>query len=151
MEQFSDTEKTVEQGRPPQVSTEANAQMPSTSAAGRVMNCQRRPQERPLSERERYYRHKRRYNRRLERRFDALLNVFGQIVKAEYPNINVSPLIGAATQGITLANNLFKSENENDSADEENESSSDTERMPFNKVVGSEASEGVGNEGQQER
>lgn len=148
MEQFSDTEKTVEPGRPP-VYIEENAQMPSTSAAGRMNNCPRRPKERPLSERERYYRHKRRYNRRLERRFDALLNVFGQIVKAEYPNINVSPLIGAATQGLTLANNLFKSEN--DSADEENESSSDTERMPFNTAVGGAASEAFGNDGRAER
>ncbi|XP_011177422.1 uncharacterized protein LOC105208993 [Zeugodacus cucurbitae] len=137
MEQLSDTEKHVEQVRPP-VCSEANAQMPSTSGACRARNCQRRPTERRLSERDRYYRHKRRFNRRLERRFDAILNVFGQIVKAEYPNINVSPLVGAVTQGLTLANNLFKSENENDSADEENESSTDTEQLPANAEVGNE-------------
>lgn len=150
MEQHTDTEKNADPVRP-QVYTEANAQMPSTSGVGRARNYQRRPTERPLSERSRYYRHKRRYNRRLERRFDAILNVFGQIVKAEYPNVNVSPLVGAATQGITLANNLFKSENENDSADEENDSSTDTEQMPFNTAVVGETNEKLGNDERQER
>lgn len=46
------------------------------------------------SERDKYYRHKRRFNRRIEKKFDAILHVMSQIVKAEYPSIDVSPLVG---------------------------------------------------------
>lgn len=58
-------------------------------------DTEQRHEKRKRNERDNYYRHKRRFNRRLERRFDALLNVFGQIVRAEYPSVDVSPLFGA--------------------------------------------------------
>uniref|UniRef100_W8C2A3 Uncharacterized protein n=3 Tax=Ceratitis capitata TaxID=7213 RepID=W8C2A3_CERCA len=144
MESQCDTLKTATiqvQQHQQQVFNDTN--MPSTSAgcSSRLRNLQRRTIERPLNERERYYRHKRHFNRRLEQRFDALLNVFGQVIKAEYPNINVSPILGAAAQGVTLANQLFKSDDE--SVDEENESSSSSEQFH---VMGEETNEDDGNQ-----
>ncbi|XP_067639294.1 uncharacterized protein [Eurosta solidaginis] len=124
-----------------------NIQMPGPSGVGGGRKRQRDVAKRELSERDRYYRHKRHFNRRLERRFDAILNVFGQIVKAEYPNINVSPIVGAATQGFTFVNQLFKSEND-DSGDEDNGSSSDTEKMQFSARAYDQVNEEIISSGQ---
>lgn len=54
--------------------------------------------KRKPSERDKYYKHKRRYDRRNERRFDALLNVFGQMLKAHYPNVDTSKLDAQSDQ-----------------------------------------------------
>ncbi|XP_054727251.1 uncharacterized protein LOC129236953 [Anastrepha obliqua] len=142
MEPQSDIEKTAEPVQQQSfIDMNAQQQMPSTSG-GRMRNYQKRLTERQLSEKDRYYRHKRRFNRRIERRFDAILNVFGQIVKAEYPNINVGPIMGTVIQGAMLANQLFKSENDDDdddaSVDEDNESSTDTEEMQFTTTAAKE-------------
>ncbi|XP_037938233.1 uncharacterized protein LOC119671721 [Teleopsis dalmanni] len=85
------------------------APLPSTSTAAKPDTTKKRKQNSNLSERERYYRHKRHFNRRLERRFDALLNVFGQIVKAEYPSLDVTPLAGMVSTGATMVTKLFSS------------------------------------------
>ncbi|XP_036319409.1 uncharacterized protein LOC118733884 [Rhagoletis pomonella] len=149
MEPQTDTEKTAEQVQQQTYIDTNMHQMPSTSGS-RLRNCQSRVTKRQLSERDRYYRHKRRFNRRLEKRFDAILNVFGQIVNAEYPNINISPIMGAAMQTGTLVNQLFKSEDDNDSADEENESSTDTEQMQCTTAVADETNEELNKDIRQE-
>lgn len=53
---------------------------------------------RKSSEKEKYYKHKRRYDRRNEKRFDALLNVIGQMVKQHYPNVDISKLDAQSDQ-----------------------------------------------------
>lgn len=54
--------------------------------------------KRKPSERDKYYKHKRRYDRRNERRIDALLNVFGQVIKEHYPNVDTSRLEAQSDQ-----------------------------------------------------
>ncbi|KAM7346485.1 uncharacterized protein ACRADG_006397 [Cochliomyia hominivorax] len=75
-----------------------------------------------LSERDKYYRHKRRFNRRLEKRFDAMLQIMGQIVQKEYPSVDITPLVGTIN---TVASNVGKmlssdSEDDNDESDDSN-------------------------------
>ena len=70
------------------------------------------------SERDKYYRHKRHFNRRLEKRFDAILQVMSQIVKVEYPSVDVTPLVGAVTTVASSMGKILSS----DSEDNDNQS-----------------------------
>uniref|UniRef100_A0A1I8PRT0 MADF domain-containing protein n=1 Tax=Stomoxys calcitrans TaxID=35570 RepID=A0A1I8PRT0_STOCA len=87
---------------------------------------------RKISEREKYYRHKRRFNRRLEKRFDALLHVVGQVVKAEYPSVDVKPLMDTvATVGCEL-NHILSSDSEEEESDDDDDKdqAAETRRPP---------------------
>ena len=66
------------------------------------------------SERDKYYRHKRHFNRRLEKRFDAILQVMSQIVKVEYPSVDVTPLVGAVTTIASSMSKILSSDSEDD-------------------------------------
>uniref|UniRef100_T1P7T6 Uncharacterized protein n=1 Tax=Musca domestica TaxID=7370 RepID=T1P7T6_MUSDO len=74
-----------------------------------------------MSERDKYYRHKRRFNRRLEKRFDALLNVVGQVVKAEYPSVDVKPLMDTVASLATNVGQILSSESEETDDDNDGE------------------------------
>ncbi|XP_065362779.1 uncharacterized protein LOC135956275 [Calliphora vicina] len=93
----------------PSTSTQSNLtqnmdELPTTSSSSRSR----------LSERDKYYRHKRRFNRRLEKRFDAILQVMGQIVKAEYPTVDVAPLVGTVTAVTSSLGKMLSSDSEDD-------------------------------------
>lgn len=90
--------------------TSTSATLPSASTTQNRMN-----------ERDRYYRHKRRFNRRLEKRFDALLNVVGQVVKVEYPTVDVKPLIDTVTSLATGLGQILSSESEDGAADDDSD------------------------------
>ncbi|XP_055909713.1 uncharacterized protein LOC129944362 [Eupeodes corollae] len=61
-------------------------------------SAKKTPKKGKPSERDKYYKHKRRYDRRNERRFDALLNVFGQMVKTYFPNVDTTKLDAQSDQ-----------------------------------------------------
>lgn len=94
---------------------EFNDELPSTSTQRNLtQNTENIPTSSTsrLSERDKYYRHKRRFNRRLEKRFDAILQVMSQIVKAEYPSVDVTPLMGTVNTVASTMGQLFSSESE---------------------------------------
>lgn len=69
------------------------------------------------SERDKYYRHKRHFNRRLEKRFDAILQVMSQIVKVEYPSVDVTPLTSAVASVASSMGKTLSSDSEDDEID----------------------------------
>lgn len=101
--------------------------MPSTSTQSNItQNMDNLPTssktKKRLSERDKYYRHKRRFNRRLEKRFDALLQVMGQIVKKEYPTVDVTPLVGSVTSPVSNMGKMLSSDSEDDDAADDDQS-----------------------------
>lgn len=104
--------------------TKVDEEIPSTSCLNKKENNNNTNNKcdaamHKLSEREKYYRHKRKFNCRMEKRFDALLNVFGQIVKAEYPSINVSSLTNNVGDAVNAAvHTLFNSDVDTDTDDD---------------------------------
>ncbi|XP_023298019.2 serine/threonine-protein kinase pakF [Lucilia cuprina] len=113
--------------------------MPSTSTQSRqTHNMQQQPNSNSsasttknrLSERDKYYRHKRRFNRRLEKRFDAILQVMGQIVKVEYPNVDVTPLVGTVTSVTSSLGKVLSSDSEDDDDDVSNQSDDSNLNIP---------------------
>lgn len=101
----------------PSTSTDRNLTSSSSQAqAESTGSSQSRSASKKLSERDKYYRHKRHFNRRMEKRFDALLQVVGQIAKTEYPNINLPPLlISSASSIVAGTTKLFSSDSEQES------------------------------------
>ncbi|XP_055847117.1 uncharacterized protein LOC129912748 [Episyrphus balteatus] len=87
------------------------------SAAVKKTKKKRKP-----SERDKYYKHKRRYDRRNERRMDALLNVVGQMVKEYFPNVDTSKLDGQSDQ-ISTEDDNESDESETVFMEEDTESS----------------------------
>ncbi|KAI9590147.1 probable serine/threonine-protein kinase cdc7 isoform X1 [Glossina fuscipes] len=103
----------INQENPGSRASGATEEVPSTHASKRSHTQQ--------SERDKYYRHKRHFSRRLEKRFDALLQVVGQIVKAEYPNIDVSPLVSVVSSTATeLINSDSDEQSSNNDVDDNN-------------------------------
>ncbi|XP_073830152.1 uncharacterized protein [Musca autumnalis] len=95
--------------------------LPPTSMANNNATTSSSGGANKTSERDKYYRHKRRFNRRLEKRFDALLNVVGQIVKTEYPSVDVQPLIDTVSSMATGMGRILSSESEADNNDDTDE------------------------------
>lgn len=117
---------------------EFNDEMPSTSTQRNLTQVTENyptSSTSRLTERDKYYRHKRRFNRRLEKRFDAILQVMGQIVKAEYPSIDVTPLVGTVTSVASTMGQLFTSEsegedNQDDHSVDDNQNDDATDNIP---------------------
>lgn len=104
------------------LSQEFLTDMPSTSTENNLSRNRTNPARFPkprLSERDKYYRHKRRFNRRLEQRFDAILQVMGQVVKAGYPNVDITPLVGTVTSMAANMGKVLSSDSEDDSKNDE--------------------------------
>ncbi|XP_037814182.1 myosin-G heavy chain [Lucilia sericata] len=108
--------------------------MPSTSTQSNLThNMEQQPTttstaKTRLSERDKYYRHKRRFNRRLEKRFDAILQVMSQIVKVEYPYVDVTPLVGTVTTVTSSLGKMLSSDSEDD--DDGNQSDDSNLNIP---------------------
>ncbi|XP_075158341.1 uncharacterized protein LOC142231599 [Haematobia irritans] len=77
-----------------------------------------------ISERDKYYRHKRRFNRRIEKRFDALLHIVGQVVKTQYPNVDVKPLMDTVATVSSGLNRVLSSDSEGDDDEGDDDNSS---------------------------
>lgn len=89
--------------------------MPSTTVrSNQTQNVPSSASKARLSERDKYYRHKRRFNRRLEKRFDAILQVIGQVVKTKCPNVDVTPIVGTITSVASNIGKMLSSDSEDD-------------------------------------
>ncbi|XP_016998246.2 uncharacterized protein [Drosophila takahashii] len=85
-----------------------------------VKTMKKRHQRKVLSEKDKYYRHRRRYELRMEKRLMGLCTVVGQLLKQFAPHMDVQPLLSLGSDMAPMASSS-SDEEENDAEDDAEE------------------------------
>ncbi|XP_017872309.1 PREDICTED: uncharacterized protein LOC108619976 [Drosophila arizonae] len=91
----------------------------SASAGKKPATAQRK--RKVLSEKEKYYRHRRRYEHRMERRLGGLCKVAGQVLEKLMPGVNVTPLLTDIYNSVDDYNCDSSCDDDDDGDDESND------------------------------